>query len=205
MTYCSRKNKNDFLMHRTVFYFLKVLIRKKNNQNVEKILFDKEKNKKFNQFAISSILNFERKFFKNFFYKYIEKKKKTQNHIKNIFNYISDSNSISNDFFVENKKQKSNIKDKNNTLFFKTGELDCFERNNKEILELDKENFYIKQNDLKIKKEINKDLTEKIKTHILSAFMIKTGIQSNLKPELLDKKNDSIQSALEKKKTQSNF
>nr|UXY88245.1 hypothetical protein Cry52Nrm2_p054 [Cryptomonas curvata] len=198
MKYYLGKNKIGISMHGTIFYFLKVLIRKKNNQYFEKFLFDKDNRKKFNQYAKCSISNFEKKFFKNIFSKYIEEKKKIQNYMKNIFNYISDSNSISNDIFVENKKQEYNFKQKKNELFFKTGELDCFERNSKEILELDKENFYIKQNNLKIKKEINKDLTEKIKTHILNAFMIKKSIQSNQTTGLLDKKSDNIQFALEK-------
>jgi hypothetical protein len=198
MKYCLSKNKIGISMHGTIFYFLKVLIRKKNNQYFESFLFDRENRRTFNQYTKYSILNFEKKFFKNIFSKYIEEKKKIQKYMKNTFNYISDSNGISNDIFVKNKKQESNFKQKKNELFFKTGELDCFERNSKEILELDKENFYIKQNNLKIKKEINKDLTEKIKAHILNAFMIKTSIQSNQTTELLDKKSNNIQFALEK-------
>jgi hypothetical protein len=198
MTYRLLKNKNGFGVHGTIFYFLRILLKKKNIQEFEKISFDKEKFKKFNQYAKNSNLNFEKKFLKNTFLQYIEEKKKIQNYMKTIFKYISDSNSILYEILIENKKQESNFKNPNNNLFFKTGELDCFERKSKEILELDKENFYIKQNDLKVKKELNKDLTEKIKKQILNTFMNKIQFDSNQKATLLNKKNDNIHSLIEK-------
>jgi hypothetical protein len=67
MKYSLRKNKIGISMHGTIFYFLKVLIRKKNNQCLEKVLFDKENHKKFNEYAKFSLLNLKKKFFKNIF------------------------------------------------------------------------------------------------------------------------------------------
>nr|UXY87743.1 hypothetical protein CcurKRNrm2_p052 [Cryptomonas curvata] len=177
-----------FLLCTPIFYVLTLLKKRKKIQNLENISIKKEKLKEYKKYLNQIFFSLNKSFFKNKYLVYSEQKKKL--FLKRIDNNIEDSFDMINKEFLEfKKKRNAHLNINESEKVFMRGEVDYFQKVNKKILEFDKENFYLKINNLKIKKEKKENLKEIINKYILDVTKFK-------KNQLISTEKDFIKNKL---------
>ena len=191
-------SKVCLFLNETSFFILNLLIKKSQNQNLQKIEIVNEKIKKFKKYLNQIFIKIYKSVLRK---KVLNYPKQTENKNLSMIDSSYISNVINTGYEDEEKNFTNTYEDTN---FFMRGEIDCSQMNKNKMLQFDKENIYMKENNLKIIKEKEEDLKEIIKTHVSSIYKREKIVLCNQKDNLNEKKYQKQEFSIEKEKIKKN-